>query len=219
MPGLTDSFYGWGAGLYDALATAPGVGSWRERAADSLELSPGETVLEVGCGTGVNFTHLRNRVGPTGAVVGVDLVPAMLERARARIWAAGWENVQVVRADATKAPADGVDAMLAAFLIGMLEEPARAVRAWVDRTAPGGRVTLLNAVRSERLLARPLNPLFRTFVRLGAPGRRLQRASPAHALERRYERARTALFETTVDAFEWRLGGGFVALASGRVPE
>lgn len=219
MSGLTDSFYGWGAGLYDALATAPGVDSWRERAADSLELSPGETALEVGCGSGANFTHLRDRVGPTGAVVGVDLVPAMLERASARIGAADWENVHVVRADATSPPADGVDAVLAAFLIGMLEEPTAAVRAWVDRTAPGGRVTLLNAVRSERPLARPLNPLFRTFVRLGAPGRRLRRTSPARALERRYARARTALFQTTVDAFEWRLGGGFVALASGRVPE
>lgn len=218
MSRLSDDFYGWGPGLYDALATAPSVRSWRERAADSLELASGATVLEVGCGTGANFPQLRERVGPTGAVVGVDLVPAMLARARARIEAAGWQNVHAVRADATRPPVADVGAVVATFLVGMLPDPAAAVRTWVDRVTSGGRVTLVTAVRSDRLLTRPLNPLFRLFVRLAAPGRRLTVSSPARTLAARWQQARSALFETTVDTYEWRLGGGFIALASGRVP-
>ena len=83
--GATQSFYGRWARAYDLLATAPGVDSWRDRAADALALEPGDTVVEMGCGTGANFSHLRERVGAEGRVVGVDLTRGMLRRARERV--------------------------------------------------------------------------------------------------------------------------------------
>ena len=64
------AFYGRWARLYDLIATFPGVGSWRARAVDSLGLSAGDRVVEMGCGTGANFPYLRERVGPEGQVVG-----------------------------------------------------------------------------------------------------------------------------------------------------
>jgi ubiquinone/menaquinone biosynthesis C-methylase UbiE len=216
---LTGTFYGHAAGLYDLVASAPGVRSWRARAVETLGLSPGETVVEMGCGTGANFPALREAVGPGGRVVGVDLVPAMLRQARARIDRAGWENVHVVRGDATQPPLGEADALLSTFLVGMLEDPTGAVRDWLTRVRPGGRITLLNAERSDRLVARPLNLAFRLFVRLTAPGYRLARDAPVRTLEARWRAAREALFEGTRDQHDDRLGLGFVTLASGRVPD
>jgi len=215
---LTATFYGKCAGLYDLVATAPGVRSWRERAAETLDISAGDTVVEMGCGTGPNFPCLRERVGPEGHVVGVDLVPAMLKQARARSDRAGWENVHVVRGDATRPPVGSVDALLSTFVVGMLNQPDAAVREWVTQVEPGGRVTLLNATRSDRLAALPLNLALRLFVRLTAPGYRLRRDSPTAELERRWDLARDALFEGTRDQHDERLGWGLVPLASGRVP-
>jgi len=216
---LAQSYYNRWAGLYDRVATAPGVDSWRERVADSLRLSPGDTVVEMGCGTGANFPALRERVGASGRVVGLDLVPGMLGAAQQRIERNGWANVHLARADAAQPPVDGADAIVSTFLIGMLPDPGTAVREWTQRVASGGRVALLNAGRSKRLAGRPLNLGLRLFVRAGAPGARLSRESPVEELEARWTKASEALLEATVDHKQDRLGFGFVRLVSGQVPE
>jgi len=229
MSDLSESYYNRFASLYDHVATGPGVTAWRERVASSLDLSSGETVVEMGCGTGANFPALRQQVGASGRVLGVDLVPGMLGEARRRIERNGWANVDVVRGDATRPPVaraeavgepiEGVDAVVSTFLTGMLPDPAAAVREWLGIVDPGGRVALLNAGRTDRPLARPLNLPFRLFVRAGAPGARLGAESAAARLESRWEAASEALLEGTVDHEQDRLGLGFVRLASGRVPE
>jgi phosphatidylethanolamine/phosphatidyl-N-methylethanolamine N-methyltransferase len=219
QPDLSATFYGTAAGLYDLVATAPGVRSGRRHTVETLDLSPGDTVVEMGCGTGANFPYLREQVGSDGTVVGVDLVPAMLRQARERVDRAGWENVHVVQGDATRPPVAEADALVSTFVVGMLADPAGAVREWLRCVAPGGRVTLLNAGRSPRPVALPLNLALRLFVRLSAPGRRLQFRSPTRDLEGRWSEARDALFEGTVDHREERLGAGLIPLVSGRVPD
>ena len=216
---LTHTFYGRCARLYDRFASAPGIQSWREQAVRTLELSAGDTVVEMGCGTGANFPFLREQVGPSGRVVGVDLVPAMLGQARQRIDREGWENVHVVRGDATQPPVGTADAILSTFLVGMLGDSAYAVREWLRCIEPGDRLTLLNAGRSDRLLATPLNLGLRLFVRLAAPGGRTQSTAPVRALEERWWAAREALFEGSRDHREQQFGAGVIKLASGRVPE
>jgi ubiquinone/menaquinone biosynthesis C-methylase UbiE len=212
------TFYGRWARLYDVLATAPGVRSWRERTADALGLVPGDTVVEMGCGTGANFPHLRERVGPTGRVVGVDLAPGMLARARDRVRRRGWENVHVAVGDATRAPlGGGVDAVLATFVVGMLSEPAETIRGWLDLLGPGGRLALLNAGRSDRLAGAPLNAAFRLFVRLNAVGGRTARESPARSLEARFGAASAALAERGELVEQRRLGLGFLRLVAAEV--
>ena len=130
------------AGVYDRIATdAPFVAGLRERVADALALGRGDVVVEMGCGTGANFPVLRDRVGPGGTVIGLDVSAGVVERARTRIERAGWRNVHVARADATRPPLgvgrsdDGgvpgeVDAVLATFVTGMLADPAAAVDDW-----------------------------------------------------------------------------------------
>lgn len=213
------SFYGRWARVYDRLATARVVRPWRERAAEALGLAPGDTVVEFGCGTGANLPVLRERVGPEGVVVGVDLTPGMLERARERVERAGWSNVHLVRGDATAAPVSGpVDAVLASFLAGLLPDPRAAVEDWLALLGPGGRAALLDARSSRRPLGRALNPPFAAFVRLANPGHRSGEGSTARALDRRVEAARDALLEGTERHLYDEFALGLVELASGRKP-
>ncbi|RKS83529.1 ubiquinone/menaquinone biosynthesis C-methylase UbiE [Haloarcula quadrata] len=215
---MTDaqSFYGRWARVYDWVANAPGVASWRDRTVDSLALAPGNTAVEMGCGTGANVPALRERVGPSGQVVGIDVTREMLDRARERPARSGGA-VHYVQADAARPPIREADAVLATFVAGIFEDPAAAVDAWCDSVGPGGRVALLNFQRSPSALAAPLNLAFEGFVRLSAPGTRLSRRSHASAFERRVRAARERLTERTVARRYETMAGGFVGLLSGTV--
>ncbi|MFC7044877.1 class I SAM-dependent methyltransferase [Halobacteriaceae archaeon GCM10025711] len=211
------AFYGRWAGLYDRIATlTPGVGGAREAAVNALALDPGDTVVEMGCGTGANLPLLRQQVGPAGRVVGVDFTRGMLDRATAR--ADRWENVHLVQGDAVRPPVDGpVDAVLATFVVGMLPNPGATVESWLDLLGLDGRLALLDAARSNRWYARPLNAGFRGFVRASAPGGGAgYEESPTAVLDRRVTDARDALKRHAIDVEEDSHLLGFVYLALGK---
>ncbi len=102
-------FYTRWASLYDRLATeAPLVSRLRAALAEALGPNTGDVVVEMGCGTGANLPYFRERVGPAGTVIGVDVSRGVIDRARTRIEQNGWENVHLVRADATRPPVSGL---------------------------------------------------------------------------------------------------------------
>jgi ubiquinone/menaquinone biosynthesis C-methylase UbiE len=214
----TQQFYTRWARAYDRLAGAPGIRSWRERLVEMLSPSPGDTVVEMGCGTGANFPHLRRAVGPAGEVVGLDLVPAMLGGAKQRVAAAGWENVYVCRADATQPPLERADAVISTFVVGMLQNPGAAIETWLDLLPSGGRLAIMTAGRSNRRAAVGLNALFRLFVRFSTPGGRFSRESPADALDARWRAARDRLAAETTEFEQERMGLGFIRSACGCLP-
>ncbi len=74
--------------------------AYRKKAVAALELHSGDTVVEICCGTGLNFTLLQRIVGPGGRIIGVDMNDAMLARARDRVMKRGWRNVTLVQSDA-----------------------------------------------------------------------------------------------------------------------
>jgi SAM-dependent methyltransferase len=217
------AFYGRYAALYDAIATAPGVAAWRRSAADALDLDPGDTVVEMGCGTGANLPFLRERVGPEGRVLGLDLTRQLLVRARERVERHGWSNVGVVRGDATAPPVDRTDAVLGSFVVGMLPDPAGAVADWCALT--DGRVALLDGTSSTRPVGALGNPLFGAFVGAGAPAdsladsvrQALAGESARDGLDRKVRTAREALTERSVDRRYDDHALGFVSVLSGRV--
>lgn len=216
---VTQAFYSRWAGAYDLLAShAPGVDRLRERAVDALDLDPGDTVVDVGCGTGATLPHLREAVGPDGTVVGVDFSPGPLARARRRT--AGHGNVHVVRGDGRSLPlgAAEVDAVIASFVSGMLEDPSGVVGDWADLVGPGGRVALVDLARSPGV-GRPLNPLYALAVRAtsppGAAGNR--DVGPATLIDRRVAAAHerlAAACETTTTRSAYL---DFVRVTAGRV--
>lgn len=227
MPGQPSDpvqrFYTDRAQLYDLIATrVPGVGSIRTAAIDHLDLEPGETVVEMGCGSGGNLSYLRDSVGSTGTVIGLDFSPGVLSIARDRIHHRGWDNVHAVRADATVPPlardrAGGVDAVFSSFVSGMVDDPAVVVEQWIDLLVSGGRIGLLDAARSGDRIGRFANPLFAAAVRASSPPGVRRQSDAIDRLDDRVIAAHERLQRETVDqAFETYVGG-FVRVSAGTV--
>lgn len=215
------AFYDRWAGLYDRLAThAPPVPRLRRSVVDALDPAPGDVVVEFGCGTGANFPYLRDRVGPEGAVVGVDFAPGMLARARRRIAAAGWENVAVVRGDALTPPVAAADRVLATFVSGMLPDPDAAVARWSELVGPGGGIALLDLAHSTEPVGRLLAPAFALLVRLGSPPGVAGRhdASPSSVVNDRVAAVHRSLLDRCDDATHRTELLGFARLSAGSVP-
>lgn len=170
MSSAVQGFYGRWARLYDGIARyTPGIRQLRERAAATLELEPGDTVVDMGTGTGANLPFLRESVGPTGTVVGLDVTRPVLDRAQQLVDRRGWDNVHLLHADATNPPLDAADGVLGTFVVGMFEDPAGTVEDWCDLVGPGGNVVLLDATLSDRSYGPVVNPIFRGFVTLSTP--------------------------------------------------
>lgn len=116
----------------------------RRDAVESLRLTPGMTVLDVGCGTGASFAHLIAAVGPGGRIVGVDVSDQMLGLAQQRARDAGWRNVELIHTPAQDATLPQADAALMFFTHDLLRTPA-ALDTVVAAVRPGGRVVTAGA--------------------------------------------------------------------------
>lgn len=181
--------YAAGAAYYDLLSGELVYRAGRAAGVKLLDLQPGDTVLDVGCGTGLNFAHLVDAVGATGRVVGVDRSPDMLRVARRRIARRGWESVSVVQVDATEftlADLGGrrVDAALSTYAMSVIDDAAAA---WARIRAvlkPNGRVCIVD-MQEPTGAARVLAPLARLACTMGGsdidahPWNLLATAAPA----------------------------------------
>ena len=119
---------------------------FREFAADHLELKPGDRVLEIGCGTGRNLPHLRDAVGPTGRVIGVDLSAGMLERSRELCARHHWRNVELVQCDAAEYSApQPLDGVLFGLSYNTMPHHLAVLRNAWNQLRPGGRLVIMDA--------------------------------------------------------------------------
>ncbi len=118
----------------------------RAKAVQCLELREGDTVLEVGCGTGRNLARLVNAVGSSGRVYGVDCAEGMLARAHALSRNRGWQNVLLLQQDAQELQLpESVNAVLFSLSYSVIPDPRKALsRAWTH-LRPGGRVVILDS--------------------------------------------------------------------------
>ena len=117
----------------------------RRQAVQELRLGRGDTVVDMACGTGLNFSLLEEAVGPEGRIVGVDLTDAMLDQARGRIETNGWSNISLVHADATEFdfPA-GIDAILSTYALTQVPECREVIAHGAAALSGGGRWAVLD---------------------------------------------------------------------------
>jgi ubiquinone/menaquinone biosynthesis C-methylase UbiE len=117
----------------------------RLRAAQALGLRRGDTVVEIACGTGLNFSLIEQAIGPDGRLVGVDLTDAMLAQAQHRIETNGWSNVSLVQADAAEFdfPTE-VDGILSTYALSHLPECGDVIAHGAAALSPGGRLVVLD---------------------------------------------------------------------------
>lgn len=126
--------------------------AYRKKAVDALNLQPGDTVVEIGCGTGLNFPLLQEAVGPEGQIIGVDLTDAMLAQAQKQVESQGWTNVELVHSDATQYRfPERVDGVISTFAITIIPGYDQVIKNGAEALAPGKRFVILDLKRSGNM--------------------------------------------------------------------
>ncbi|MCS5720208.1 methyltransferase domain-containing protein [Herbiconiux sp. CPCC 205763] len=196
--------------LTSRLYPAPGYPqrAQRTRAVQSLGLRAGDTVVDMACGTGLNFQLVEAAIGPTGRIVGVDLTDAMLARAGERVAANGWSNVTLVQADAAEFafPAE-VDAILSTYALTQVPECGQVIAHGAAALSGGGRWAVLD------LKIPDLTP--RWLSRLGGATVRGSASLDEWIARRPWETIRAATRERLVDPSWTELCFGTAFLAAG----
>lgn len=157
-------FYRFHAHVYDG--TRWTILHGRRRAAEKLALSRDASVLEVGCGTGLNFRYVQKHLDPQhGRLVGLDFSHDMLRIAERRVAGRDWHNVELIQGDATAMNLGRkFDGILFAYSITMIPNWPAAIDRAAEHLKPGGKLVVLDF--SRFLGWGPLAPAMRTWLRL-----------------------------------------------------
>jgi demethylmenaquinone methyltransferase/2-methoxy-6-polyprenyl-1,4-benzoquinol methylase len=199
--------------LTSRLYPAPGYpqGRQRRQAVQALDLRPGDTVVDVACGTGLNFALLEESIGPAGRIVGVDLTDAMLAQASARITKNEWSNVELIQADAVEFEfPDRVDAILSTYALSQVPQCGEVIAHGAAALSEGGRCAVLDLKvpdRTPRWMSRVGTSVVGQFASIDEWVMR----RPWHAI-------RAAMQEELVDVSwtELCFGSAFLAAGSAR---
>ena len=140
------------AGVYQKLASSydftfgPALHPGRMHAIQNMRIRPGDRVLEVGVGTGINAGLYPRDC----SVTGIDLSSSMLEKARERVMKKGIRNVRLLEMDAAdlKFADNSFDIVYAPYLISVVPDPVAVAREMSRVCRPGGRIIVLNHFRS-----------------------------------------------------------------------
>ena len=147
------------ASVYD-LAFGPALQPGRVRALEQMDIQPGERVLEVGVGTGINLSLYPR----TCRMTGIDFSSSMLEKARERAARDGLRQMRLLQMDAAdlKFADDTFDIVYAPYLISVVPDPVKVACEMRRVCRPGGRIIFLNHFLSA-------NPLVSRVERLISP--------------------------------------------------
>ena len=113
---------------------------YQREAVNELNLKKGDIVIDLGCGTGLLFKFLLDKIGKTGQIIGIDISSGMLEIAKNRVKKNNWGNIELIQADLSKAnlnlTADSAIFSLVLSLIPNYEEAIKNSLSLLKLNAP-----------------------------------------------------------------------------------
>jgi SAM-dependent methyltransferase len=149
----------FGVGLYDDVVGLPEAAALASLGCGNpvavADLHPGEVVLDLGSGGGIDVLLSARRVGPTGMAYGVDFVAEMLELARRNAAEAGTSNVEFLegRIDAVPLPDESVDVIISNCVVNLAVDKSAVFTEMHRLLRPGGRIGVSDVVAEDRLTA------------------------------------------------------------------
>ncbi len=134
------------AAIFSSVALYP-VRRYRMAALRALNIQAGDTVLDIGCGTGLSLPFIEERIGPEGRIIALDYTATMLEQAANKAEAHGWQNIAFIRGDAANVAAlvaRPVNAAVAAFSLSLVPGWQQSIKGVAGLLQPGGRFAVLD---------------------------------------------------------------------------
>jgi demethylmenaquinone methyltransferase/2-methoxy-6-polyprenyl-1,4-benzoquinol methylase len=126
--------------------------AYRRDAVAALQLKPGDTVIDLCCGTGLNFPLLQRYVGPDGHIIGVDITDAMLAQAHDRVQRNQWDNVTLIQQDVALYDfPENVDGIISVLALTLVDEYDEVIRKAAGALARDGHFVLLDLKESSRM--------------------------------------------------------------------
>jgi demethylmenaquinone methyltransferase/2-methoxy-6-polyprenyl-1,4-benzoquinol methylase len=171
---------------------------------DSLDIKKGDTVVELGCGTGLNFPLLQQKIGKEGKIIGVDITDKMLEKAEKRVKKNNWENVELIHCDVSQYNIPkGVGAVFSTFALTLSPDYDKVIRNCSESLSKGGRIAILDFKMPDDYM-RHLAPLLIVVTKPFGVREELQHRHLWKSVERYFQKSSLR-----------KMYGGFVYLSVG----
>lgn len=150
--------------VYDIFSPKAYYHKARNYAVKELGLQPGQTVLNVPCGTGQNFEYFQEYLQTTGLILGVDISTGMLEKAETKVQKNDWKNIQLIKQDVRKldqswlkahsenGPPIAIDTILCDLGLSGFPDWQQVIDNFLSLLRPGGKIVIMDWYMERRTL-------------------------------------------------------------------